>query len=269
MSANSLFTRYQQEIRESRPVALATVVSSDAPAVLSGAKILLAVDQAPLGSTNSAGLDRAIIRDLEADLHAGRSRMRRYGPAGELDQDSVVVFIEVQAPPAQMLIFGAVDFSAALCRIAKVMGYRVTICDARAVFATTKRFPWADEVIVDWPHRLLENVGPTLGPLDAVCVLTHDAKFDVPAVLASLETKVGYIGAMGSRRTTEDRHQRLLDAGATEEQLTRLKAPIGLDIGARTPEETAISICAEITALRWGIEDIAPLSHKRGAIHRA
>ena len=151
-----------------------------------------------------------------------------------------------------MLIFGAVDFTAALARVAKVLGYRVTVCDARAVFATRARFPMADEVVVDWPNRLLEEVGPTLGPRDAVCVLTHDPKFDVPAVIAALATRAGYMGAMGSRRTTEDRNRRLLEEGVDPADLARVMAPIGLDIGARTPEETAVSICAEIIALRTG-----------------
>jgi xanthine dehydrogenase accessory factor len=152
--------------------------------------------------------------------------------------------------------------------VAKVLGYRVTVCDAREVFATTQRFPFADEVIVDWPHRLLERVGPTLGPRDAVCVLTHDHKFDVPAITAALGTAVGYLGAMGSRRTTEERSKRLLDAGVTQADLARVHAPIGLDVGARTPEETAVSICAEIIASRTG-HHARPLRDGAGPIHDA
>jgi xanthine dehydrogenase accessory factor len=162
----------------------------------------------------------------------------------------VSVFIESFAPPPQMLIFGAVDFTAALSRVAKILGYRVTVCDARPVFATTQRFPYADEVVVDWPNRFLDKVGADLGPRDAICVLTHDPKFDVPAVTSALTTKAGYLGAMGSRRTTEDRNDRLRAEGITDAQLDTIMAPIGLDLGARTPEETAISICAEIIALR-------------------
>ena len=134
-----------------------------------------------------------------------------------------------------MLIFGAVDFTAALARVAKVLGYRVTVCDARPVFATPARFPMADDVVVDWPNRLLDAVGATLGPRDAVCVLTHDAKFDVPAIVSALDTRVGYIGVMGSRRTHDDRTKRLRDAGVDDAGLARLLSPIGLDIGARTP----------------------------------
>src|SRR6266568_3753365 len=151
-----------------------------------------------------------------------------------------------------MIIFGAVDFTAALARAAKLLGYRVTVCDARAVFATPQRFPMADEVVNDWPHRYLVKVGEELGPCDAVCVLTHDPKFDVPAIAAALETEVGYLGAMGSRRTHADRVERLREAGVDDEDLARVMAPIGIAIGARTPEETAISICAEVIALRTG-----------------
>ncbi len=165
-----------------------------------------------------------------------------------------------------MLIFGAVDFTAALAKVAKVLGYRVTVCDAREVFATNQRFPMADELVVDWPDRLLADIGGDLGPRDAVCILTHDAKFDVPAVTASLETKVGYIGVMGSRRTHDDRTKRLVDAGVDQTGLDRLRSPIGLDLGARTPEETAISIVAEIIAERTG-RSVASLSRTEGPIH--
>ena len=154
----------------------------------------------------------------------------------------------------------------ALTRVGKVLGYRVTVCDAREVFATKARFPFADEVVVDWPHRLLERVGPSLGPRDAVCVLTHDPKFDVPAVKAALATDVGYLGAMGSRRTTDDRNRRLRDEGVGDDQLVRVMAPIGIDIGARTPEETAVSILAEIIACRTG-RRVSSLRDAEGSIH--
>ena len=155
--------------------------------------------------------------------------------------------------------------------MAKLLGFAVTVCDARPVFATRARFPQADEVVVDWPDRLLERIGPTLGRRDAVVVLTHDAKFDVPAVLGALATQVGYLGAMGSRRTHAYRWARLLEAGATEEELRRrLMSPIGLDVGARTPEETAVSIAAEIIAVRTGAIEraVTPLRDAEGPIHR-
>jgi xanthine dehydrogenase accessory factor len=166
-----------------------------------------------------------------------------------------------------MIIFGAVDFTAALARVAKVLGYRVTVCDARRQFATAQRFPMADEVVVDWPDRHLAEVGSGLGPRDAVCVLTHDHKFDVPAIKAALATGVGYIGAMGSRRTHAERLERLHAEGVTDDTLERLMAPIGLDIGARTPEETAIAVCAEIIAMRTG-RPAPSLKGGTGPIHR-
>jgi xanthine dehydrogenase accessory factor len=146
----------------------------------------------------------------------------------------------------------------------------VTVCDARPVFATPARFPLANEVVVDWPDRYLARVGQSLGPRDAVCVLTHDTKFDLPAILGALATDVGYIGAMGSRRTHRQRWERLVEAGASESDLrARLMSPIGLDVGARTPEETAVSICAEIIAVRSGraLGVMTPLRDGTGPIH--
>jgi xanthine dehydrogenase accessory factor len=183
-----------------------------------------------------------------------------------LVESALAVFVETYAPPPRMVIFGAVDFTAALTRVAKVLGYRVIVCDAREVFATKARFPYADEVVVDWPNRLLDEIGSTLGPRDAVCVLTHDAKFDVPAIVSALRTNVGYIGVMGSRRTHDSRTERLREAGVDEKGLARLHSPIGLNIGGRTPEETAISITAEIIATRTGRE-AASLRDTEGAIH--
>jgi xanthine dehydrogenase accessory factor len=259
---DTMFDRLSRAIESEEPICLATVV--EGPGV--GAKMLVTSSGETEGSLGNDDLDRVVLRDAVGELAAGTTGVRHYGPRGEARQDEVMVFIESFAPPPQMLIFGAVDFTAALCRVAKVLGYRVTVCDARPVFATRQRFPLADEVVVDWPHRLLEKVGGDLGPRDAVCVLTHDPKFDVPAVVAALDTDAGYLGAMGSRRTTEDRNERLRVEGVTDEQLGRVMAPIGLDLGARTPEETAISICSEIIALRSG--RLAPsLRDASGDIH--
>lgn len=245
-----LYDLLNQEIRAERPVALATVIEGPPDRV--GAKLLVRPGQDPLGSLGHDDLDRVVLRDVLGELAAGQTLVRHYGAEGQAREDTLSVFIESFAPPPQMLIFGAVDFTAALARVAKVLGYRVTVCDARPVFATAARFPQADEVVVDWPHRLLERVGKTLGPRDAVCVLTHDPKFDVPAVIEALKTDAGYIGAMGSRRTHDDRTRRLKEQGVSDEELARVMSPIGLDIGARTPEETAVSISAEIIALRTG-----------------
>lgn len=259
---NTLFDQLRAAVAAEVPVALATVV--DGPGI--GGKILLRSDSEPVGSTGNPDLDRVVVRDAAGELAAGTSGIRHYGPQGQAGERGVAVFIETFAPPPQLLIFGAVDFTGALARIGRVLGYRVTVCDAREVFATTQRFPFAHEVVVDWPHRLLERIGTTLGPRDAVCVLTHDPKFDVPAVVAALDTDVGYIGAMGSRRTTADRNRRLREQGVTDEQLRRLMAPIGLDLGARTPEETAVSILAEIIATRTG-RTTSSLRDGEGDIH--
>jgi xanthine dehydrogenase accessory factor len=244
----SIYEQLRDLLRAEEPVALATVVNGPQP----GAKLLVRPEGEPVGELGDPGLDRVVGRDARAQLQAGLTGTRHYGPHGEAREHAVEVFIESFAPPPRMIIFGAVDFTAALARAAKLLGYRVTVCDARAVFATPQRFPMADEVVNDWPHRYLAKVGEELGPRDAVCVLTHDHKFDVPAITAALETEAGYIGAMGSRRTHTDRVRRLREEGVDDAALDRVMAPIGLDLGARTPEETAVSICAEIIALRTG-----------------
>jgi xanthine dehydrogenase accessory factor len=258
-----VWDRLGADIRERRPVAVATIV--DGPGL--GRSLLVAPEGDPVGSMGDEGRDHSVARDAHGELGVARSGLRHYGSRGEADEAAVTVFVESFAPPPQMLVFGAVDFTAALTRVARTLGYRVTVCDAREVFATPERFPAAHEVVVDWPHRLLERVGPTLGPGDAVCVLTHDAKFDVPAIRAALATSVGYIGVMGSRRTHERRLVRLAEEGVTDPvDLGRLHSPIGLDIGARTPEETGVAIVAEIIALRSG----RPAPHLRdttGPIH--
>jgi xanthine dehydrogenase accessory factor len=257
-----LFTQLRDAIRAESPIALATTI--EGPGV--GSKLLVTPDSTT-GSLGNADLDRVVARDVLGELAAGRTGIRRYGPEGQAREDDVAVFIESYASPPQMVIFGAVDFTAALARVSKFLGYRVTVCDARPVFATKKRFPLADEVVVDWPDRLLAKIGADLGQLDAVAVLTHDAKFDIPAITSALVTNVGYIGVMGSRRTHDDRTVRLIDAGVTADELARLRSPIGLDLGGRTPEETAISIVAEIIALRTG-RIVPALRDTEGPIHR-
>jgi xanthine dehydrogenase accessory factor len=185
--SRSIYELWQEAVVNHRPVAIATVVESSDPDVTAvGTKILVGDGLEPVGTLGDPDLDRVVIRDAVGELAGGRTGVRHYGPHGEAREESVSVFIESFAPPPQMLIFGAVDFTGALVRIAKVLGYRVTVCDAREVFATARRFPQADEVIVDWPHRLLERVGDQLGQRDAICVLTHDHKFDIPAIMAAL-----------------------------------------------------------------------------------
>jgi xanthine dehydrogenase accessory factor len=258
-----LYETLRDAIKAEAPVALATVI--EGPADRLGAKLVvlpspdavggragLVSGARVLGSLGSLDLDRVVARDALGELEAGRSGTRHYGLSGEARQRELAVFVESFAAPPRMVIFGAVDFTAALARVAKILGFRVTVCDARPVFATRARFPMADEVVVDWPDRHLAEVGGSLGRRDAVCVLTHDPKFDVPAIVAAVATGVGYIGAMGSRRTHGERVARLREAGLTDTELARVMAPIGLDLGARTPEETAVAICAEIIALRTG-----------------
>jgi xanthine dehydrogenase accessory factor len=264
----TLYETWRDAVRAEQPVALATVI--EGPGI--GSKLLVQPGAEPLGTLGDPDLDRVAGRDALAELEAGRTGVRHYGSAGEANPDEagvvpVSVFIESYAPPPQMLIFGAVDFTAALARVAKVLGYRVTVCDAREIFATRRRFPMADDVVVEWPNRLLDRVGDRLGPRDAVCVLTHDPKFDVPAIVGALRSRVGYIGVMGSRKTHAKRMERLAEVGVTApDDIDRILAPIGLDIGARSPEETAISICAEIIARRTG--KAAPsLREASGPIH--
>ena len=197
-------------------------------------------------------------------LAQGLTGVRHYGEHGERRLDDLSVFVQSFAPPPRMLVFGAIDFAAAVARAGKFLGYRVTVCDARPIFATNARFPDADEVVVDWPHRYLAQT-----PIDSrtvICVLTHDPKFDVPVLEVALRTPAGYIGAMGSRRTHDDRLARLREAGLTEDELARLRSPIGLDLGARTPEETAVSVAAELIQLRWGGSG-QPLTATTGRIH--
>ncbi len=217
-----------------------------------------------VGSTGSTRLDEAIFDDARGMLAAGTTGLLSYGLDGQRLENELDVFVNSFAPKARMIIFGAIDFAAALCRLGKFLGYHVTICDARPVFATKKRFPDADEVVVDWPHRYLAS--QEIDARTVLAVLTHDPKFDVPVLKVALDSAAGYIGAMGSRRTHADRLARLRAEGATEESLARLHSPIGLDLGARTPEETALSIGAEIVQYRWGGSG-NQLRNSEGAIH--
>ncbi len=264
---SGVYELLRDAIRAEQPVALATLIRAVDPAAPIGAKLLVLPGEDPVGSLGDAELDRVVARDTEGELASGLTSTRHYGPSGEARQEGVSIFIECFSAPPRMIIFGAVDFTAALVRAAKLLGYRVTVCDARPVFATKQRFMLADDVVNDWPDRHLNAVGGDLGPRDAVCVLTHDPKFDVPAIRAAVTTNVGYLGAMGSRKTHTTRCERLREAGLTEAEIARVMAPIGIDIGARTPEETAIAIVAEIIALRTG-RAVASLRDGDGPIHR-
>jgi xanthine dehydrogenase accessory factor len=256
------------DIQAGRPVALATVVEHPDSSWV-GRRVVVRPEGEPSGSLGSDRADDAVRDDALGLLAAGHHATLTYGPDGERRGEGMRVFVWAFAPAPRMLVFGAIDFAAAVAKVGSFLGYHVTVCDARPVFATHSRFPEADEVVVKWPHKYLreEVDAGRIDPRTVVCVLTHDPKFDVPVLELALRLpEVAYVGAMGSRRTHEDRLKRLLDAGLTEEELSRLHSPIGLDLGARTPEETAVSIAAEIVARRWGGTG-DPLSQTDGRIH--
>jgi xanthine dehydrogenase accessory factor len=251
-------------VRAQTPVAVATVVAGPGQA---GARRVIWADpdqksDGPLGAGDR--LDEAVDDDARGMLAQGTTGIRHYGPDGERRLDDLSVFVQSFTPPPQLLVFGAIDFAAAVTRAGKFLGYRVTVCDARPVFATASRFPDADQVVTDWPHRYLSGIDTDARTV--ICVLTHDPKFDVPLLEVALRRPAAYIGAMGSRRTHEDRLARLREAGLTDAELARLRSPIGLDLGARTPEETAVAIAAELIQLRWGGSG-QPLTVTSGRIH--
>lgn len=262
-----------EDIEAGRPVAVATVVEHPEPERV-GRRIV--VRPHGTGETHEGGLgsersDHAIADDVRGLLESGHSAMLVYGPDGERRGEGMRVFAAVFAPPPRLIVFGAIDFASAMASMGRFLGYRVTVCDARPVFATESRFPAAHEVVVGWPHRYLaaEAEAGRVDERTMLAVLTHDPKFDGPLLEVALRLpKVGYIGAMGSRRTHEGRLERLREAGLTEAELSRLSSPIGLDLGARTAEETAVSIAAEIISLRWGGTGDR-LSGAEGPIHRS
>jgi xanthine dehydrogenase accessory factor len=271
------------DIEAGRPVAVATVIDHPDPAWV-GRRLVVRPEDAEgdetvartegagggqAGSLGSPRADAAVTDDARGLLAAGRTETLTYGPDGERRGEGLRVFVAAYAPRPRMLVFGAIDFAAAVAHVGSFLGYQVTVCDARPVFATASRFPAADEVVVEWPHRYLaaEVEAGRVDPRTVVCVLTHDPKFDVPLLEVALRMpEVAYVGAMGSRRTHDDRLERLREAGLTDAELQRLSSPIGLDLGARTPEETAVSIAAEIVALQWGGRG-RRLQETSGAIH--
>jgi xanthine dehydrogenase accessory factor len=256
-------------VRADEPVAVATIIAG--PGQVGARRVIWTTGETEPHGRRSSGtlgsgnrLDQAVDDDARGMLAQGLTGVRRYGPDGERRRDELSVFVQSFAPAPRMLVFGAIDFAAAVAREGKFLGYRVTVCDARPIFATRARFPDADEVVTDWPHRYL--AGQSVDSRTVICVLTHDPKFDVPLLEVALRTPAGYIGAMGSRRTHDDRLARLREAGLTEDELSRLRSPIGLDLGARTPEETAVAIAAELIQLRWGGSG-RPLTGTTGRIH--
>ncbi|WP_371478320.1 XdhC family protein [Kitasatospora sp. NBC_00315] len=277
-------------IASGTPVALARVI--EGPAGLLGATVAVTADShhgslspSPAAAAHPSpatappttrfarplpSLERAAVAEARAMLDAGRTGRLVLGadgrPCDEGQQGTVTFFVESYVPAPRMLVFGAIDFAAAVVRIGKFLGYHVTVCDARPVFATARRFPDADQVVVDWPHRYLDSQLDRIDGRTVLCVLTHDAKFDIPLLERALRLPVGFVGAMGSRRTHRDRNTRLREVGLTEAEIGRLRSPIGLDLGARTPEETAVSVAAEIVAYRRG-GSCLPLSAGEGPIH--
>jgi xanthine dehydrogenase accessory factor len=255
------------DVSEHRPVAVATVIAHP-NAEWVGRRLVIRPDGAT-GSLGSVLADAAIADDARGLLAVGRSDVLEYGSDGERLGEGMEVFVSSYAPRPRMLVIGAIDFATALAQQGAFLGYRVTVCDARPVFATRARFPTADEVVVDWPQRYLAAQADA-GAIDGstvICVLTHDPRFDVPVLELALRLpRVGYVGAMGSRRTHDDRMGRLRAAGLTDTELSRLSSPIGLDLGGRTPEETAVSIAADIIARRWGGGG-RPLAEIAGRIH--
>ncbi|WP_037854696.1 XdhC family protein [Streptomyces sp. NRRL S-340] len=249
------------------PVAVARIVRG--PDDLLGATVLVRPDGADEGLDDGGFGDhpeaaRTAVAEARALLEAGRTGTVELSEDDSHCPGGLTLLVESTLPPPRMIVFGAVDFAAALVRAGKFLGYHVTVCDARPVFATRGRFPEADDIVVDWPHRYLRET-----PTDrrtVLCVLTHDAKFDIPLLTVALRMPVAFVGAMGSRRTHEDRRRRLREAGVGEAELARLRSPIGLDLGARTPEETALSIAAEIVAAGRGGTG-APLTGSDGPIH--
>ncbi len=259
------------DVRGHRPVAVATVVEHHDPSRV-GLRLVVRPpdsDRPVSGTLGSPRADQAVGDDAQGLLAAGRTETLTYGPEGERRGEGMRVFVCSMTPAPRMIVFGAIDFAAAVASVGAFLGYRVTVCDARRVFATAARFPSAHEVVVDWPHRYLATEAEQ-GRVDArtvLCVLTHDPKFDVPLLSQALRLPdVAYVGAMGSRRTHDDRLAQLRAEGLTDSQLARLCSPIGLDLGGRTPEETAISIAAEIIAVAWG-GDGERLSELTGPIH--
>ncbi|MFI9551457.1 XdhC family protein [Nonomuraea endophytica] len=254
-TAEPAFRTYLEALAAGKPVALARILP---PASGDPSCLTLEASGDATGTFGDPGTDRLVAAEAAAMLDTGLTGVREVGC------DGLRMFVETYAPPPRLLVFGAIDFAAALTRAGRFLGYHVTVCDARPVFATRRRFPDAHEVVVDWPHRYLERT-----PVDArtaIAVLTHDPKFDIPLLERALRTEAGYVGAMGSRRTHDERSRRLREAGLTDAELSRLRSPIGLDLGARTPEEVAVSIAAELVATRRG-GTCHPLAGTSGPIH--
>ena len=254
-------TEIIEKIESQVPIAIVTIVAGGSRV---GSHMAIGRDFV-FGTLGSLRLDSAVKDDVLGMLEAGQTGFLKYGEEGERLLVDIELFVSTFAPPAKMFVFGAIDFASSVARVGKFLGFHVTVCDARPLFTTAKRFPDADELIVDWPHRYFET--QEIDNRTVVCVLTHDPKFDIPLLKLALRSSAAYIGAMGSRRTHEDRLDRLRAEGLTEIELSRLHSPIGLDLGGRSPQETALSILAEVVMLRESRTGL-PLSKTQGTIHQ-
>jgi xanthine dehydrogenase accessory factor len=250
-----------EAVLEERPAAVATLLDGDQ----AGGKLYVDGEH-HVGSLGGPSLlEKNVEREARGLIQQGRTTIRTFGEDGASLGTGLRVHVTAYAERPRMVIFGAIDFASALAPLAKNVGYRVTIADPRKAFLSSARFTSNSDAIEAWPEQALE--GMTLGPRDAVLVFTHDPKLDVPALTAAFATGAGYIGALGSRKTTADREVRLREAGATEADIERVYAPCGLDIGASTVEETAIAVLAEIVASRAGRSGV-PLREAEGSIRR-
>jgi xanthine dehydrogenase accessory factor len=244
---SGLYEELRDRLKQEKGVALATVVRGEEHV---GAKLLVFPDKNTHGTLGNTLLETLVVEDAERAIWSGDAQTRTYTVEGAPGAEAFDVFIEGFPPPPLLLIVGAGHIAIPLTTFAKTLNYRVVVIDARAAFATRERFPHADELIVEWPDEVLERMD--LNPSTSVAVLTHDPKFDEPTLRVVLSRRVGYIGAIGSRKTSEERSERLRQQGVTDEQLQRIHGPIGLNIGATSPEEMALAIMAEIVATRHG-----------------
>src|SRR5216683_2830521 len=247
-----LYEELKERLKQEKGVALATVVRGEEHV---GAKLLVLPDKSARGTLGNAALDALVVEDAERAIGSADAGKRTYAVEGPEGAEAFDVFIEGFPPPPTLVIVGAGHIAIPLTTFAKTLNYRVVVVDARAAFATRERFPHADEIIVEWPDTYLEKAD--LNPSTAVAVLTHDPKFDEPTLKVVLNHEVAYVGAVGSRKTKEERDERLKRQGITEEQIKRIHGPIGLNIGATSPEEMALAIMAEIVATRHGKDPAA------------
>jgi len=243
-----LYDELRDLLKQEKGVALATIVQGEEEYL--GAKMLVYPGKKTRGTLGNAALDTLVVEDAERAIWNGDAGTQTYSVESETGALAFDVFIEGFPPPPTLLIVGAGHIAIPLTTFAKTLHYRVVVIDARAAFATRERFPHADELIVAWPDEVLQEMD--LNPSTSVAVLTHDPKFDEPTLQVVLSRNVGYIGAIGSRKTKEERDERLRQKGLTDEQLRRIHGPIGLNIGATSPEEMALAIMAEIVATRHG-----------------